>query len=341
MELFMNLKFSTVALAMLATVLAPPATADTHAPITRHSGMCDASGAVPVGLSLFAVANDEDNTLRVYKRDEAGESIYSQNIAEYLKIDETKNHEESDIEGATLIGTRIYWISSHGRNEEGKERPNRLRFFATDIETQGNNISFKPVGAPFLGLVQAFADSAELKDLDLGNAATKPTKSQEGLNIEGLTRTPEGHLLIGFRSPYHNKSALLIPLENPQEVIVENKQPKFGKPIPLYLEGLGIRSIEYSDAHKAYFIIAGSFDKVDNFRLYQWSGKPAEKPIKIDGVDFKGLHPEALVVYPSEKNRIQVLSDDGAEQVKGQDCKDMKKTPKNQSFRSIWVSLIP
>jgi len=33
--------------------------------------------------------------------------------------------------------------------------------------------------------------------------------------------------------------------------------PKLGQPILLALGGLGIRSIEYSDAKKAYFIIAG------------------------------------------------------------------------------------
>ena len=76
----MNLKFSTIAVAILATVLDPPATADTSPPVTKHSGMCDASAAVPVGLFMFVVANDEDNTLRVYKRDESGEPIYSQDF---------------------------------------------------------------------------------------------------------------------------------------------------------------------------------------------------------------------------------------------------------------------
>ena len=337
----MKPKFSVFSAILTALFFAPIALAGKTQTITSYIGMCDASGAVPVGLFLFAVANDEDNTLRVYKRDESGKAIYSQNIADYLKINETKKHKESDIEGATLVGTRIYWISSHGTNEDGEERPNRLRFFATDIETQGSSISLRPVGTAYLGLVQAFADSAELKSLALGNAATKPTKSQEGLNIEGLTRTPEGHLLIGLRSPFHNNNAVLIPLENPQEVIVEDKKPKLGKPIELDLEGLGIRSIEYSDANNAYFIIAGPFDKEDDFRLYQWSGKPADKPKKIDGVDFKGLHPEALVIYPAEKERIQILSDDGSEIVKakGKECKDLKETSDHKSFRGIWVNL--
>ena len=334
----MNLKLSTVTVAIVATVLAQPATADTPPPLARHSGMCDASAAVPVGPTLFVVANDEDNTLRIYKRDEPGEPVYSQDLSSFLQID--KDHPEADIEGATLIGNRIYWITSHGANKEGKERPNRRRFFATDIESYGNNINLKPVGTPFLDLIQAIKDSAELKGYHLGKAAKEAPESKDGLNIEGLTRTPKGNLLIAFRNPIPNGKALLVPLENPQEVIKKNNKPQLGKPILLDLGGLGIRSIEYSDAKKAYFIIAGPYDNNDGFQLYQWSGKPTEAPGLINGVDFQGLHPEALVVYPEEKTRIQMLSDDGSEQAKGKECKDLAAS-RDKGFRSIWISQKP
>ena len=333
----MNLKLSTLAVAIFATVIAPSATAvDAPPPVVRHSDMCDASAAVPVGSTLFVVANDEDNTLRVYKRGETGESVYSQDISSFLQID--KDHPEADIEGATLIGNRIYWITSHGENKDGKKRPNRRRLFATDIESNSNNINLKPVGTPFLGLVKVLEDSAELKGYHLGKAAKEAPESNNGLNIEGLTRTPKGNLLIGFRNPIPNGKALLVPLENPQEVIAENKKPKLGKPILLALGGSGIRSIEYSDIKGAYFIIAGPYDDNGGFRLYQWSGNPSEAPELIKGVDFQGLHPEALVVYPEEKTRIQILSDDGSEPINGEACKDLAK-PQDKGFRSIWVSI--
>ena len=35
---------------------------------TTYRGMCDASAAVSLNADLFAVANDEDNILRVYHR---------------------------------------------------------------------------------------------------------------------------------------------------------------------------------------------------------------------------------------------------------------------------------
>ena len=332
----MNLKLSTVTVAIVATVLALPATADTPPPLARHSGMCDASAAIPISPTLFAVANDEDNTLRVYKRDESGETIYSQDISSFLQID--KDHPEADIEGATLIGNRIYWITSHGANKVGKDRPNRRRFFATDIEINGINVNLKPVGTAFLGLVKALEDFPELKDYHLGKAAKEAPESKNGLNIEGLTKTPQGNLLIGFRNPIPNGKALLVPLENPQELIDGKEKPKLGKAILLALGGSGIRSIEYSDVKKAYFIIAGPYDDNDGFQLYQWSGNPTEAPGLINGVDFQGLHPEALVVYPEEKTRIQILSDDGSELIKGEECKDLKK-PQDKGFRSIWVNL--
>ncbi|MGZ8182446.1 MAG: DUF3616 domain-containing protein [Methylobacter sp.] len=335
----MNLKLSTTTVAIVATVLAPPATADTAPPVARHSGMCDASAAAPVGSAFFVVANDEDNTLRVYKRDKSGEPVYSKDISSFLKID--KKNPEADIEGAALIGNRIYWITSHGASTDGKLRPNRHRFFATDIETNGNSVKLKPVGTPFPGLVKALEDadnSAGLKNYHLGKAAKKAPKSRNGLNIEGLTRTPQGNLLIGFRNPVPDGKALLVPLQNPQEVIAGNEQPKLGKPILLDLGGLGIRSIEYSDVKGAYLIIAGPHDSNDRFQLYQWPGNPSEAPGLINGVDFQGLHPETLLVYPEEKTRIQILSDDGSEPVKGQYCKDLAKS-QDKSFRSIWVSL--
>ena len=333
----MNLKLSTIAAAILATVIAQTATAaDTPPAIVNHAGMCDASAAVPVGPSLFVVANDEDNILRVYKRDESGEAIYSKDIFADLKID-PKDDPETDIEGATLIGKRIYWITSHGTNKNGDHSPSRHRFFATDIETNGNTVNLKPFGTPFLGLIQALENSTELKDYHLGKAAENPPKAENGLSIEGLTKTPEGNLLIGFRNPIPGKKALLVPLENPQAVIDGNEKPKLGQPILLDLGGLGIRSIEYSDAKKTYFIIAGPYDNNDGFQLYQWSGKPTEAPGLINGIDFQGLHPETLVVYPEEMTGIQILSDDGAEKTNGKKCK--KLDTKDQRFRSMWVSL--
>lgn len=326
----MNLKVSTAAVAIVATAIVPLASAD--APV-KHYGMCDASAAVAIGSDSFVVANDEDNILRIYKRDKSGDAVASQDLTAFLKID--PKSPEADIEAAARIGDRIYWITSHGANRNGKYRPNRRRFFATDIDSNGN---LKPVGAPFLDLVQALEDSADLKDYHLGEAAQKAPKAEGGLNIEGLTSTTEGKLLIGFRNPIPNGKALLVPLENPQDVITDDKKPQLGKPILLNLDGLGIRSIDYSAVKNTYFIIAGSYDGNDNFQFYQWSGHASDKPVQLNGIDFQGLNPEELIVYPEAESRIQILSDDGAEKLNGVACKDLEN-PKDKSFRSVWIEL--
>ncbi|MDD1616581.1 MAG: hypothetical protein CG439_1714, partial [Methylococcaceae bacterium NSP1-2] len=160
----MNLKMSSAAAVIVATVSADTA--------VKHYGMCDASAAVAIGSDSFVVANDEDNILRVYKRDKSGAAVVSQDLTAFLKLD--SKSPEADIEAAARIGNRIYWITSHGANKNGKYRPNRRRFFATDIDS---NDSLKPVGVPFLDLVQALEDSADLKDYHLGEAAQKAPKS--------------------------------------------------------------------------------------------------------------------------------------------------------------------
>lgn len=335
----MNIK-PQVAVTIFTLVLAlhvMPVSADTRAIFTRHSGMCDASAAVPVAPDLFVVANDEDNTLRVFNSNLSGESLYSQDISSFLQID--PKHPEADIEGATLIKNRIYWITSHGANKDGKKRPNRHRFFATEIERIGDKFTLKPIGKPFSKLIKALDDSPALKKYHLGNAAKYAPESKNALNIEGLTKTPQGTLLIGFRNPIPEGKALLVPLENPEEVILKNKKPKLGSPILLELNGLGIRSIEYSHVKRAYFIMAGPYNDDGSFQLYQWPGDTAEAP-ELMKVEFEGLRPEALVVYPDKKTKIQVISDDGAAMINNENCKSMPNA-ENKSFRSIWADIAP
>jgi len=333
----MNKRLVIIAITIVITILTLPVSAGTLSPITTHYGMCDASAAIPVGTNLFVVANDEDNTLRIYNNDEPGNSIYSQDLSAFLQIN--PKHPEADIEGATLINNRIYWITSHGANKDGKERPNRHRFFATDIETIDGKFSLKPFGTPFTGLVKAFDDSAKLKKYNLGKAAKNAPESKNGLNIEGLTQTPQGNLLIGFRNPIPKGKALLVPLKNPLGIITRNEKPKFGKPILLALNGMGIRSIEYSDTYQAYFIVAGPYDDDGSFQLYQWSGNSSETPVLIK-TDFKDLHPEALIVYPMKKTRVKILSDDGSKSINGENCKALAKA-QNKTFRSTWLEIEP
>jgi hypothetical protein len=49
-------------------------------------GMCDASGASALSDALFAVANDEDNILRVYDADKGGGAIAEYDVSRSLNL---------------------------------------------------------------------------------------------------------------------------------------------------------------------------------------------------------------------------------------------------------------
>ncbi len=322
-------KFFSTLLILIVSAFIQPVKAD----IAEHIGMCDASAAVAAGPDFFVVANDEDNILRIYHNKKSAEPIYFHDLTSFLNID--PKHPEADIEGATLINDRIFWITSHGSNKNGEKRPNRHRLFATTLEISGDKFNLKPVGKPFNDLIKALENSDDLKEYQLAKAAQKAPESEDGLNIEGLASTPEGELLIGFRNPIIKGKALLVPLKNPDKVILEGKKPKLSKPILLPLNGLGIRSIEYSNSRKAYIIIAGPYNDDGIFQLYQWSGNPSESPQLINA-DFQDMHPEAVIIYPEKEFSMQILSDDGSKQINGKSCKDLVESGE-KSFRSIWV----
>jgi len=120
------------------------------------------------------------------------------------------------------------------------------------------------------------------------------------------------------------------------DVIQGRARAYFGHPILLALGGLGIRSIEYSELHHEYFIIAGPYGDEGDFKLYRWNGSSTDAPAAIDNIHFTGVHPEAVVLYPEEMSQIQILSDDGGRTLQGSDCKDLPLM--QQRFRSLWVS---
>ena len=178
--------------------------------------MCDASAAVALDADHFVVANDERNTLRIYKRGQP-DPVKSVELSGFLGTNEKK---ESDLEGAARIGTRVYWISSHGRNKDGELQERRRRFFATEITSEAGIPTVTPVGnAPYKELLADLAAAQQLAVYDLAKASEKAPEAAGGLNIEGLAAMPDGKLLIGFRNPIPGNKALIVPLENPDDVV--------------------------------------------------------------------------------------------------------------------------
>jgi hypothetical protein len=290
-----------------------------------YRGCCSASAAVALNNQLFAVANDEDNQIRVYRRDQPSLPVTTVDLAGFLS--HKKKDGEADFEGAARVGNRIYWTGSHSRNPDGKARPERHVFLATDLEPAGDSFALKPAGRPYRTLITDLAADARYQDFRLKEAEQLAPKLEGGLNIEGLCATGKGELLIGFRNPVPGGRALLAPLVNPNEVI-QGQPARFGTPVLLPLDGDGIRDVAYADGK--YYLLAGSFQGGGHPRLFEWDGQAAVARA-LPGATFTRFNAEALVIYPDTgASQIQLLSDDGG----GQCAK--QKDPNKRQFRSVW-----
>lgn len=330
--------FMALLVAAIAGRSAQPAGADPRpvqlAEAVRHLGCCDASAGVALSSNLFIVANDEDNLLRVYRRESSGLPVQAFQAGAFLHVDPKKP--ESDLEGAAAIDDRIYWITSHGRNREGEARESRRRFFATQYRVDKNGrVELKAVGQPYTRLLVDFISEPRLARFNLNAASMRAPKEPGGLNIEGLCATTNRELLIAFRNPVPESHALIVPLKNPDEVI-HGKRAQLGEPILLDLGGKGVRDIDWTGTR--YMIIAGPTDGKGRFHLYEWDG-PGAPPRKIPETHFRDMNPEALVVYPgSPPKQFQLLSDDGTRKLAGEECKKVAD-PRQKWFRSFWMTL--
>ncbi len=310
-------------------------------PGPTYHGMCDASGAVAIDEERFVVANDEDNTLRVYHRDRPTEPLALCDISAHLEVDPSEP--ESDIEGSCMLDGRVYWITSHGRNKKDKLRESRHRLFCTEIRGRGDQATVVGVGKVFGGLLAALIDDPRYAKYGLAAASELAPKKEGAFNIEGLAATPGGQLLVAFRNPQPKGKALLARIENPKEIVESGAKAKLGDPIELDLSDggrpLGIRSIEFDAATKRYWIIGGEFGSGDRFKLFEWSSQTGGKAMAVKSVDFGAseFNPEAILVYPGAKGRVQVLSDDGARKVDGVACKKLFD-PKDQTFRTAFLA---
>jgi len=302
------------------------------------TGMCDASGAVALSGTLFAVADDEDNVLRVYDADRGGAPLATSDIGSALPSElvpkrgkrTAKRMPEMDIEAATKVGDVALWITSHGRSSSGKERPERLFLFGTTAPPTA--VAIDIVGRPYVSLLDDLTADERLARFDLAQAAQRAPKEPGGLNIEGLTARPDGTVLIGFRNPLPEGRALLIPLLNPLAVI-HGEAATLGDPILLDLGGLGIRSLSWWRGR--YLVSAGPAASDGPFRLFAWDGAGVASP--IDGVDLGSLKPEGFFT-PDRSDRILVLSDDGSENIDGVACKRLDDG-RRKRFRGRWVTI--
>lgn len=296
--------------------------------VVTFEGTCDASGAVPIDARLFALADDESNVLRVYDAERGGPPVASVDVTAALQLEKKKNP-EADLEAATRIGDRALWISSHARSKKGKLKPDRLRFFATNVPAPGARVELE--GTAYSGLLDDLLREPRLHPFDLATAAERAPQEDGGLNLEGMTATPSGEVLLGFRNPVPDGKALLIALQNPLEPM-RGASARFGDPVLLDLDGLGVRGLSYWRGR--YLIAAGPFESGAVSRLYAWQGA-GSAPTPLRTPSLADFNPEAFFT-PEERDEIMLLSDDGAREIDGERCKDLKDR-RRMRFRGLWL----
>ena len=298
---------------------------------TLFDGAADGSAAVDVGDGYFVGATDEENTLRLYA---AKGGVPSKPLAvdieaavkKALGVDKIK---ECDLEGAATIGELTFWIGSHGRNSDAKEKRERQVLFATKLTGKGKDAQLEMADKVYTKLLDDLKAHPPLAAFNLGKAATLAPKDKAALNIESIAADGD-KLWIGFRNPQVNEDqALLVPLLNPAEVIKGDGRARLGEPVFLPLGELGVRDMtKWKDG---FLIIAGDFrDRfeagIQPSRIFFW--KPGSAPKDI-GVNLGDLNPEAILTMgEGDQARILILSDDG-------------KYPERQgkTFRGVWLNV--
>lgn len=302
-----------------------------------HTGKADASTAVAVGANFMFVADDEDQTLRLYNRNASGLPSNSFNFTANLGLTDISGGipREVDIEASAQTGNRIFWLASHSNASSGNNRPNRSRLFATDISGESSTATLSYVGRYDNLKIDLIAwDSSNGHGLGanyFGLAASAAsgvipeTPDGSGWNIEGLVFAPDNSTAyIGFRAPIvpaaNRTRALLVPVTNFTNLVSGNPgsgPATFGAPIQLDLGGRGIREIKKNSSNE-YLIVAGNAGTGNNFRLYSWTGNPSDAPIARTGI-LSSLNPESIVDLPLGLNsftpegttEVQLLSDNG------------------------------
>ena len=298
--------------------------------------MCDASAAVEITERIFAIADDEDNVIRTYDVERGGAPLSAVDLSPSLDLPvkggkaKPTRSAETDLEAATRIGDRAYWITSHARKRSGKPAPERLRFFSTTVPNDGTPIAV--VGACYERLLDDLLAEPRLERFGLARAVELAPSAPGGFNLEGMTARYEGGVWLGLRSPVPDGKALLVPLLNPEE-LVSGGRASFGDPLTLDLGGLGVRAL--SSWRKRYLIAAGSPGNDGTPRLFTWDGTATVRP--VPALDLRDFNPEGFFT-PDARDQVFVLSDDGTVPVEGVPCKDLDEAA-HKSFRGAWLPL--
>jgi hypothetical protein len=266
---------------------------------------------------MFIVATFKDNVLRIYNVTTPFAPVSAFDLSGHLDVDPDV---PVTIAGAAKVRDRIYWIASHSRDEKGRVRPERYRFFATTIVENNGRVSIEPVGKPCKKLIHELVNLKTVRTLGLAKATMFGEKARkrlapadQGSNIGALCASHNSNTLyIAFDNPRPIRvmtgtpHALIVPLDNAADVIEKGEEPIFGEGMLWDLKGMGIVGFEYSSEHGEYFAVAKPHNSKDLFALYRWSGMKAYPPERVT-LPGRDIGIVASVVVPFENQSSLLL----------------------------------
>ena len=335
-----------------------------------HTMVSDGSTAFPINSDLMLVGDDENQTIRLYRRNESGPPLAAFDFTGDLNLTETYSDgrpKEMDIEASTHVGNRLFFLGSGSNAETGEAHPNRSRLFGADIVGTGLGSQLVYVGryeylkADIINwdVNNGHGKGANYYGLQASAAAGLSPKEEDGsgFNMEGLTMAPgSSHTAyVGLRAPYvpatNRAKALIVVVTNFDSLAVSDAGPgaaRFGPPIELNLGRRGIRAMEAIP--EGVLIVAGPAGLFvgrapSDFKIFTWSGRPGDAPQKR-GTDLSGLTPEGIVDVPpapwTDTTQVQVISDNGTMEYynDGVAAKHLTELA-FKKFRSDWITLGP
>lgn len=273
-----------------------------------YSGVCDGSAAVRIGRNEILVAYDEMNSLFVF--DAEGGSF--KGTAPLRDILQLSDDDEMDLEGGVVLNNGVWWIGSHGRDSSADPAPNRRVLFKTSIpELSDGGAEIRLLDGPF-DIAELISDSLS-SDANGSVPAKDLAPKKGGINVEGLSVTAAGDLLVALRSPLTRGmtgDAIILELSKRQGSI------DLVRTYRLPLGDRGIRDIVISA--NGYLLIAGAVESGGNFSVFRWQRPVRADDMRADDIQAdniegvlkvpRGLNAEALVDLGTY---WLLLSDDG------------------------------
>ena len=293
-----------------------------------HTGISDASVAIPIDDNYYITGDDELDVLNVYSRSSSGLPLVSFDYTSLLGLDLSKP--EVDVEASAsspLMVNRKYWLGSMSTGGSAfVVRPNRDRLFATTISGTGAATTFSLNGyyANLRAMLISWGD-VNGYDFSTSAAAGVDSKSISGFAAEGMVFSPDNTtLFIGLRAPLvpiiNRTKAVIAPIINFESWFnngTPSGNPTFGSPIELDLGGRGFRDL-IRLSNGTYIIIAGNpAGSPITSAIYKWTGNASDAPILVITSANSVLNMEGVLEVNVSGlvslNQLQVISDGGTD----------------------------